>query len=155
MPITVELQDMHSYSVIMIVIEIAFVAISMVFALIVLLKRNKKEIVVAKKEIPVENRAIIKQKYLGLLNKLEIKCRDNKLSNRKAYQELSKIARHFVHEVTGIKVHNLTLQEIKNVEMSGLSSVVSECYVPEFSIDKNGDIYSSITKAKKVIEEWN
>lgn len=155
MKITVELQDMHSYSVIMIIIAITFIAISIVFVLIALLKRNKKEILVAKKENSIENRAIIRQKYIGLLNQLESKCRYNKLSNRKAYQELSKITRHFIYEVTGIKVHNYTLQEIKNVEISGLSSVVSECYVPEFSIDKNGDIFSSITKAKRVIEQWN
>lgn len=155
MPITVELQGMHSYSFIMIVVAAIFVALSIVFALIIIIKRNKKETVIPKKEISVENRIAIKQKYLGLLNKLEKKCRDRKLSNRKAYQELSRITRHFVYEATGIKVHNYTLQEIKKTNISGLYSVISECYAPEFAIDKNGDIYSSITKARKVIEEWN
>ena len=70
-------------------------------------------------------------------------------------QELSKITRHFVYEATGIKVHNYTLQEIKGTNLSGLYSIISECYTPEFSVDKNGDIYGSITKARKVIEEWN
>lgn len=157
MPINVELQDMHSYSFIMIVIVIAFVAVSMATALIMVIKRNKKrkKIVRPQKEITLADRENIKEKYLKLLNELEAKCHNNKLSNRKAYQELSKITRHFVYEATGIKVHNYTLEEIKETNISGLYSVISECYAPEFAIDKNGDIHSSVTRARKVIEEWN
>ena len=156
MPITVELQDMHSYSVIMIVVVAIFVIASIVaLGLFIVIKVSKKETTRPKVEMTVQNRINIKQKYCGLLNNLERKCFDKKISNRKAYQELSKITRHFVYEATGIKVHNYTLQEIKGTNIAGLYSVISECYAPEFAIDKNGDVYSSITKARKVVEEWN
>lgn len=105
--------------------------------------------------LTASDRENIKQKYYGMLYKLENNCRANKMSNRKAYQELSKIIRHFVYAATGIKVHNYTLQEIKETNIPGLYDIVSECYAPEFAIDKNGDIYGSITKARKVIEGWN
>ncbi|MBQ4521925.1 MAG: hypothetical protein IJA10_03105 [Lachnospiraceae bacterium] len=156
MPIDVELQGMHSYSFIMIVIVAAFVAVSIVAALILIIKRSqkRKKTVSPKKEITVADREHIKAKYQRLLNELEAKCQHHKLSNRKAYQELSKITRHFVHEATGIKVHNYTLEEIKETNISGLYSVISECYAPEFAVDKKGDIYSSIMKARNVIEEW-
>lgn len=156
MPITVELQDMHSYSVVMIVVVAIFVVASIAaVVLFVIIKISKKETAKPRVELTAANRVNIKQKYCGLLNNLERKCFDKKISNRKAYQELSKITRHFVYEATGIKVHNYTLQEIKGTNIAGLYSVISECYAPEFAIDKNGDIYSSIAKARRVVEEWN
>ena len=155
MPITVKLQDMHSYSVAMIVIAIIFVVVSIVLAVVILIRMCNRHTPVHKVEITAADRVNIKQKYFGLLYNLEKKCHDNKISNRKAYQELSRITRHFVYEATGIKVHNYTLQEIKGTNISGLYSVISECYAPEFAMDKNGEIYSSITKARKGIEEWN
>lgn len=155
MPITVELQDMHSYSLIMPAVVAVFVAVSIAIALAIIIKRNKKEPARPNIEMPVAKRVNIKQKYYELLSDLEKKCRDNKISNRKAYQELSRITRHFVYEATGVKVHNYTLQEIERTNITSLHSVISECYVPEFAIDKDGDIYGSITRARKVIEEWN
>lgn len=157
MPITVELQDMHSYSFLMIVIVALFVAASVAAVLFVMINKNKnkKEPVAPKVEIPVVNPVSIKQRYYGFLDELEANCRNNKISNRKAYQELSKITRYFVYEITGVKVHNYTLQEIERTNISSLYYLINECYMPEFSIDKNGDIYGSITKARKVIEEWN
>ncbi|MBQ3514654.1 MAG: hypothetical protein IJA32_12820 [Lachnospiraceae bacterium] len=151
----VELQDMYSYSFIMMIVAAVLVVVPIIVMLGIIIKRKKKRKVKPIKEMTVETRENIKQKYFGQLNRLEKHCRDNKLSNRKAYQELSKITRHFVYEATGIKVHNYTLQEIKGTNLSGLYSIISECYTPEFSVDKNGDIYGSITKARKVIEEWN
>lgn len=156
MQTSVKLQEMHSYSFVMIMVVAVFVAASIVTALILIIKwsQKRKKIVRTQKEITPADRENIKEKYFRLLDELEMKYRNHKLSNRKAYQELSKVTRHFVYEATGIKVHNYTLEEIKKTNISGLYSVVSECYAPEFAIDKNGDIYASITKARKVIEEW-
>ncbi|MBQ6815420.1 MAG: hypothetical protein IJP13_07780 [Lachnospiraceae bacterium] len=156
MPITVELQDMHSYSIITIVVAVTLLVLLLAATIVIIVKIIKKDSVKSKAiEITPENRENIKQKYYRQLYNLEQNCHGGKLSNRKAYQELSKIARHFVYEATGIKVHNYTLEEIKQTNISGLYSVISECYMPEFAIDKDGDIYGSINKTRKVIEEWN
>lgn len=151
----VELQDMYSYSFIMMAVAAVFVLIPIVVLFVVLIKRMKKIKIKPIKKMTVENRENIKQKYLGQLDRLEKHCREQKISNRKAYQELSKITRHFVYQATGIRVHNYTLQEIKETNFAELYSVISECYTPEFALDKNGDIYGSIIKARKVIEGWN
>lgn len=157
MPITVELQDMHSYSALMIIFVIMFLVLSMGLLVFIFFKKYRKTNAIPKMKIDMTatSRENIKQKYFALLGELEMKCFNNKISNRKAYQELSKITRHFVYEATGIKVHNYTLEEIKATNIAGLYDVISECYTPEFAIDKNGEIYSSIAKARKVIEEWN
>ena len=159
MPITVELQDMHSYSPLMIILVIIFAALSVGVAIFIIvmhfIHKNAAKNVRPVVEISPENRINIKQKYIAALNELEVKYREKKMSNRKAYQELSRIIRHFVYEATGIKVHNYTLQEIKSTNIVGLYEVVSECYAPEFAVDKNGEIFTSIAKARKVIEEWN
>lgn len=157
MPITVELQDMHSYSYLMIVFVAIFVAFSVGLIVFIIIKHCRKSNKNARPKVEMTpvSRQNIKQKYSTLLSSLEQKCREEKISNRKAYQELSKIIRHFVYEATGIKVHNYTLQEIKETNISGLYDVISECYTPEFAIDKSGEIYSSISKARKVVEEWN
>ena len=155
MPITVELQDMHSYSFIMIAVVIMFVAVSIACAVVIILKRRRKKAPQPITQMPAASRENIKQKYINLLGRLEQNCQAERISNRKAYQELSRIVRHFVYEATGIKVQNYTLQEIEVMNVPGLYAIVSECYVPEFAIDKNGDIYGSINRARRVIGEWN
>lgn len=155
MPITVELQDMHSYSIILPVVVGIIGAIVVASIVFVLVKKFCKAKPNVPREITVEDREKIKARYIGLLNGLEAHCRSGKLSNRKAYQELSKIARNYIYETTGVKVQNYTLDEIRSTNMAGLYNVVNDCYAPEFSIDKNGDIYSSIAKARKVVEGWN
>ena len=155
MPITVELQEMHSYSQVLLMIVGIILAILLAMAVVLIVKKVNKSKVNVNKEITIEDREQIKARYLILLAGLENQCRGGKISNRKAYQELSKIARNYIYETTGVKVQNYTLDEIKGTNMSGLYNVVSDCYAPEFSIDKDGDIYVSISKARKVVEGWN
>lgn len=158
MQITVELQDMFSYSSLLLALAVALVVVVGVIGLIVLLHRKKAKQPVEERIAPViktvpDNQ--VKEKYCAIINDLETKCRDGKVSNRKAYQELSKIIRHFVHEVTGIKVHHNTLDEIERLQMPELYEVVKECYAPEFSVDRKGNIYDTMNKARMVIKEWH
>ena len=97
----------------------------------------------------------IKHKYCVMIDDLENRCRSGKVDNRKAYQELSVTLRHFVYELTGVKVQNYTLEEINRLNMPRLSEVIGESYAPEFSVDKNGDIYDAMNKARMVIREWH
>ena len=158
MQITVELQDMFSYSSLLLALAVALVVVVGVIGLIVLLHRKKAKQPVEERIAPVINTVPdnqVKEKYCAIINDLETKCRDGKVSNRKAYQELSKIIRHFVHEVTGIKVHHNTLDEIERLQMPELYEVVKECYAPEFSVDRKGNIYDTMNKARMVIKEWH
>lgn len=161
MPITVELQEMYSYSYLVIGIAILLAVIAII-AIIAALRMKTKTI----KKRPVRqqtsvapvrplNKNQLKHRYITMLVDLENSSRNDKVSNRQAYQELSRIVRQFASEVTGLKVQNYILEEIKRMNMPELYAMIAECYVPEFAWNKNGDIHESINKARKVIEEWN
>ena len=162
MPITVELQDMFSYSLLLVIGAVMLVTLIGIIGLIVLKKsKNKKKPVVVKKAPepkPVKPQVSgeqLKQKYCIAIDDLEKKYRDGKISKRKAYQKLSIVLRRFVFELTGVKVHNYTLNEINRLNMPRLSEVIDQCYEPEFSADKDGDLYDTMNKARMVIKEWH
>lgn len=96
----------------------------------------------------------IKIKYLRKLLSLERKIEKNEITIRKAYQGLSNIIRYFVHDVTGIKVQNCTLEDIKKLNMPKLYALIKEYYRPEFAEKSLGDVKSSIEKTRKVIRKW-
>ena len=85
---------------------------------------------------------------------LQNKIDNKKISIRRAYQRVSKIIRYFVHEVTGIKVQNYTLVEIRKLKINQLTELIEEYYVHEFSKKSIGNINESIDKARKVIVRW-
>ncbi len=154
--ITVGLQDMYSYSLWLIII---FVLVALVPPVILLISYiNKKR----KNKLPEEitpvkslNLNEIKQKYTGMLVEIIEKYNAGKLSDRHAYQQLSKVIRHFVYDVTGIKVQNYSLSEIKAVNIPMLYYLVDECYEPEFSEQSKGNIVETCEKARQVIAGWN
>lgn len=158
MPITVELQDMFSYSLLLTALAVILVVVAGVIGFLVFfLKKNVKK-PEAVKPSPVAKPVSgnqVKEKYCAIINDLESQCHSGKVSNRKAYQKLSRIIRQFVYEVTGIKVHHKTLDEIKKLNMPGLYTVIEECYAPEFSVDKDGNIYDTMNEARMVIKEWH
>lgn len=158
MPITVELQDMFSYSLIRIVLAAALVVGMILVGLIVFIlkkktKREPEEVLASFVKKESENQ--LKERYCAIINDLEKKFRAGKMSNRKVYQKLSKVVRQFVYELTGIKVHHHTLEEIKKLNMPELYAVIEECYAPEFSMDQTGSIYDTMNKARMVIKEWH
>lgn len=162
MPITIELQDMFSYSFWLVAFAVAVVVLIGVIMMVSFLRKRKPKKPEVQQPVPVQQPIVqpmsgeqIKQTYYALINELENKCRDGKVSNRIAYQELSVILRRFVYEVTGVKVHNYTLEEIKRLNMTSISDVIGECYAPEFSVDKKGAIYDTMNKARMVIKEWH
>ena len=153
MPITVELNDMHSYSPVYFIVIFSVVLISILaFAVVYILKnRTKKEPVVKKHVNPVST----KHKYIKMLGATEKDYHENKINNRSAYEQISKIVRCFVYEITGVKTHNFTLDEIRKINMPSLYAMINECYMPEFAFDNDGNVQESLMKARKVIEEWN
>ena len=151
MQIQTELKPMFSYSF----IPILIIMIAIISIIIIPKLTKKKEI---KKQIVIPNHKDlmeIKKRYLSKIQELENNFNNKKITNRKAYQELSNIIRNFIFEATNIKVQNYTLKEIEKISMPILYDLVSEYYDPEFSIISEGNIISSINKTKTVIERWN
>lgn len=152
MQTSVKLQDPFSYSIYPIFI---ILAILIIYTIILFLKHKKKDNHKPISRKPVINLEKVKLKYIKKLQELEQKLNTNKIGTRIAYQSTSSIIRHFVCEVTNIKVQNYTLTEIANLEIPELYELVKEYYIPEFAVQSLGDIKESIKKTRKVIEKWS
>ena len=156
LPITVELQDMMSYSKVGIIGILCLVVVVLVAVILILIIKVKKNAPAPVPRIASENKInMAKAKYNKLLMDLETRYQMSRVSEKEAYQELSKYIRHFVHDVTGIKVQNYTLEDIGRLNMPMLYYLIAECYAPEFSRDASGDLGESIRKAREVIYGWN
>ena len=153
MQTSVNLEPSFSYSILYWVICLTII---LIFVLWFLEKNKKEENVVPKIESDNNpNIKSIKLKYLKKLTILENKIDKKEITIRKAYQNLSSIIRYFVHSITGIKVQNYTLEDIKKLNMPMLYELIKEYYRPEFAEKSLVDIKSSIEKKRKVIKKWN
>lgn len=156
MQITVELQDSFSYFPLLWYLLAGIAGV----VLIILWpkkkgKENTKPVPPKPQPLPPQSIASLKSKYIALLAGLTKRRSGDKLSDRKAFQELSKIVRDFVFEATGIQVQYYTLSEIQAAGLPKLYELIAACYVPEFALQNNSNVYEAINKARKVIEEWN
>lgn len=154
MQITVELQDFFSYLPVLLLVFAGLIG----GLLIILWPRKQSkpnQTVPQPKPIAPTNLAVLKNKYNSILMDIQQKRSENRLSDRQAFQALSQTVRNFVFEATGIRVQNYTLSEIKAANLPKLYELIAECYVPEFAIENNSNIYELINKARKVVGEWN
>ncbi len=148
MQVTIEVRNMFTYNILPVIILLALIVYK-----IVKIRQKKKKITII--EPPKKDSKNIKKLYLSKIDELIVKVNNNSISNRKAYQELSKIIRIFIYEMTSIEVQFFTLNDIKKINMPILFELVSEYYDPEFSNISGGNIINSIEKTRKVIEKWN
>lgn len=150
MQIDTELREMFSYSIILII-----PLLLLIILLLIIILHKKKDIKKVNIIQPTsKNLFDIKNKYLYNIQILIDNLNNNKISERKAYQSLSRLIRNFIYEVTNIKVQFYTLEDIKIINMPILSKLVEEYYNPEFERVSKGNILESIDKTKKVIENW-
>ncbi len=155
MQVTVELQDKFSYIPIVLLGFATLVITVFLIRWAIKEKTTKQKNVRKKKEIiEPKNVMAIKENYDRMLKEIESRYASRRLSDRQAYQELSRVIRQFVYEMTGIKVQNYTLLEIRGLNMPQLTTLIEECYVPEFAPDHPGEIQDSLKSARKVIKEW-
>jgi len=151
--ISVNLQDNFSYFPVILWIIIGLIGTLLILFLRIRFKKKKKA-VPKPKAVPVRNIATLKNQYNQALTALANKYSGNAISDRDAFQELSRIVRDFVFASTGIRVQNYTLSEIQAANLPQLYELISQCYVPEFALETNADVLETIHKARKVIIEW-
>lgn len=154
--ITVGLQDMYSYSVWLFIVLILIALIPPVIWLINFIKKKHQNVEVNYSEpVKAVDLSAAKLKYTQMLAEIIEKYKAGKLNDRQAYQQLSKVIRHFVYDVTKIKVQNYTLNEIRLLNIPMLYYLIDECYEPEFSKESGGNIIETCEKARQVISGWN
>ena len=152
-----DIKEPLSYSVVpVIILAILFVG-GGIFFLAVLFKNIKNNSSKNIKVVDLKPEKIIniKRKYVGELEKIYNAYNLGKLDVRSAYQKMSICVRKFVFEMTGIKVQNYTLQDIKKLNMPALEALISDFYNPEFNKNATANFEMSIMNTKRVIEEWN
>jgi hypothetical protein len=152
----VKLQKPFSYALWPIIVLAIIMVLAMIGLIVykVMKKRMRK-----KPPVVCENKAKdshhTKLKYLKELDSILADLNAEIISARIAYQRTSLCIRKFTYDMTGVKVQNYTLDEIKVLQVPTLENLVSEYYVPEFSKDTTGDVIASIEKTRRAIEEWN
>ena len=154
MQVSTELREPFSLSIIPFIILIIILIILVVIYIII--KNYKPKLKPNNLIIPnIKDRNQIKTHYLYEINELLKKAKNNQIEVRACYQTLSSLIRHFIFEMTSIKVQNYTLEEIKPLKMPVLYELVSEYYSKEFSEFSEGNMIESIEKTRKVIARWN
>ncbi len=158
MQTSIKLQDPFKYSVIPLIILLSVIFL-ITFCLICLKIREKSKKTTSVKEIPeknIKNIPVIKGKYINLLDSIEYKYKNNEITLRTAYQQISEAIRMFVFEITDITTQNYSLSEIKKLKIPHLYELIEEYYEPEFASKSTvGDFEASINKARGVIKQWN
>jgi len=96
----------------------------------------------------------IKERYLRELFDVEGALGREEITVRQAFQTLSAIIRNFVFEVTGIRVQNYTLYEIRQLNMPRLTKLIEEYYAPEFARSTRMKGFASIKRTRGVITRW-
>ncbi len=141
------LKPMFSYSLLPLFVLLG--GIILLLLSLILKKKTKKQVV--RTTLPKEIETKI---WIHDLEELKQQVIENKISNRQAYQKLSKLLRSFTEEKTKKKLSNYSLTEIKKLKIPKISELIEEYYVPEFAKQEEKNILKSIEKTKKVIEEW-
>ena len=152
--ITVELQESFSYWPVILFIIIGLIGTILILFLRFKPRKKKPRVPVVKPKAPV-NLVTLKEKYIRTLNDIEKKHSEGKISDRQAFQSVSRVVRDFVYATTGIRVQNYTLMEIHAAGLPLLYELISQCYIPEFAADSDANINHVINKARTVISQWN
>jgi len=152
--ITVELQDSFSYLPVILFIIMGIIGTLLILFLKFKIKPRKPRVPVPK-PAPPQSIMALKDKHIRALNQIEKRHSDGKISDRQAFQAVSRVVRDFVYAATGIKVQNYTLMEIHKAGLPLLYELISQCYIPEFAADSEANINEVINKARTVISQWN
>lgn len=95
-----------------------------------------------------------KMRHVAQLDRLRQSYDMGQVDSRIAHEEISRVARSFAHEATGIDVRNYTLEELRRSPYPALAALIEICYEPEFAESSSVDPRDSIERAKAVIWSW-
>lgn len=95
-----------------------------------------------------------KWRHVSQLDSLRNAYMAGQVNSRVAHEEISRVARSFVHEATKVDVQDWTLEEIRRSPYASLAELIGICYEPEFAEHSDTDPIRSIDHAKAVIWSW-
>lgn len=95
-----------------------------------------------------------RKRALGKLADLEADFEAGRIDSRQAHRQLSAEIRGFAHEMTGVRVENMTLSEVRKLNDPHISALMELCYTSEFSPGAEADTKADIARGKELIETW-
>lgn len=158
MKTSVNLQEPFSYAIWPVIVVGVIFAGFVIYMLVKKCKRKGSKKAIEENVVKQRTKrdiAKIKRGYIEQLEKIKNRLSNKELTTREAYQKMSICIRKFVFEVTGIKVQNYTLEDIRKLNMPVLEELIREYYIPEFAIESIGNSMEVIEKTKRAIEKWN
>lgn len=153
MKITVELQDVMSYSLPVLLAGILLAAA----AVFIMLKygRTAGNTAAAGEDISAQNSADLKARYISALEEVENLYLHNRITVREAYQRLSAYVREYAAQQTGIPADRMTLEDLRKQKVGNLPAMIEKYYAPEFALQAEDRFISSVHEASEVIRTWN
>lgn len=135
-PFTVPLQPPFSFRLLMLVCGLLLLLAGILLWVVFryrLRDRLRRPDTAAMRQPSEAEMTAIRQKYLKELAALEHDFAAGQTRARETYLSLSSLIRRFVGEMTGIRLQECTLSDIRKLHMPALAQLVEEYYVPEFA----------------------
>lgn len=162
MQVSVNLQGMFSYSVLLLIFLLALVLAPPIFWLAFnrrLIKHPRKASPKPRVRKTRVDLPSLRRKYLEAINEIERRHTEGTIDDREAYLQLSSSVRGFVEDASGIPARNMTLSDLRRHElpgMVGITGLVEKFYDPEFSAEgESDDTASDFRDARTVVSSWN
>lgn len=97
----------------------------------------------------------VRAKYWALITQIEQMFDSGRLDARATHRELSMAVRTFVHEMTGLQAHRMTLAQLREHQLPLAADAVELYYPGEFAAHSDHlTVAESAQTARNVVSSW-
>jgi hypothetical protein len=103
---------------------------------------------------PVED---ARKRRLGDIDRIDSAFRQDRITLRAAYQQLSAALRGFVGDVTDLPARAMTLEELRDATDPRVADTIEAMYPPEFAPGETAgadDFARSVLQARELVRTW-
>jgi hypothetical protein len=93
--------------------------------------------------------------YVSLIDEVAMAHANGTLDFRQSHQRLSLLVRQFAGETRGIRASYMTLEDLRALRLTPLSSTVGELYPGAFSAQETGSVDEAVARARRLVREWH
>lgn len=98
---------------------------------------------------------IVRERYVEAIEDVGLRYDRAELTSRQAHQKLSTLVRAFAHESSGYPASAMTLSELRQLGLPGLTAAVERFYPAEFGTAGTGSVPAAVIDARQVVLEWS
>ncbi|CAN5325104.1 hypothetical protein BH11ACT2_BH11ACT2_11550 [soil metagenome] len=96
----------------------------------------------------------LRASYVSLIDEVAVAHARGALDFRQAHQRLSLIVRQFAGEARGIRAPYMTLEDLRALRLTPLSSTIGQLYPGAFSGQETGSVDTAVARARHLVSEW-